>query len=354
MKRRSLLKVGGAGALALGSSAALAKSKDRFNWKLVMSWPKNFPGLASSMDWFVDEIRTVSNGRLNITLYGAGELVPAFEVFNAVSEGSAEMGHGSPYYWKGSIPEAEFFTSVPFGMLADEFTSWFMDDDGHKLLTELYKPFSVVPFIGGNTGMQMGGWFNKEIKSVADLNGLKIRMPGIGGEIYKMSGASPVSMSGSEIFTSMQSGVLDATDWVSPWNDLAFGLHRVAKYYYYGWQEPSALMEILINEKAWQSLPSDLQTLVKTTCEALNQRVINSYMKNNAISLQNLMNNHQVELRAFPDDVMALFKENTQKYIANFAEKSDLARRVVESYQSYQKGQMAYAKNRLNFEKYRG
>lgn len=354
MKRRQLLTVGSAAALALGANVAQAQAKEqKFNWKLVMSWPKNFPGLATSMEWFVQEAKKLSNGRLNITLYGAGELVPAFEVFNAVSAGTAEMGHGTPYYWKGKIPEAELFTSVPFGMLADETTAWFLEGDGRKLLTELYKPFGVVPFLGGNTTMQMGGWFNKEIKTPADLQGLKIRMPGIGGEVYKMSGASPISLPGSEIFTSMQSGVIDATDWVSPWNDLAFGLHKAAKFYYQGWQEPSALMEILVNEKALATLPEDLKTIIENLTEALNQRVMMAFMHNNGQSLKVLQEQHKVEIRAFPAEVMQVFKENTAKYLQELAGKSEMAKRIIDSYQAYQVRQIEYAKNRLQFEQFR-
>lgn len=349
-----LLKVGGAGAVAFGASAA-AKADDvqSFNWKLVMAWPKKFPGLASEMDWFVDELKKQSEGRLNITIYGSGELVPAFEVFNAVSDGTAEMGHGSPYYWKGKIPEAELFTSVPFGMTADEQNSWFMLDEGRKLLSELYKPHAVLPFPGGNTMMQMGGWFNKEIHSVDDLKGLKIRMPGIGGEIYKMLGASPVSIPGSEIFTSMQSGVLDATDWVNPWNDLAFGLYKVAKYYYQGWQEPCAFMEILINEKAFNSLPEQLQSIIEATTSALNQRVMNAYMKNNAIALKTLIDKHKVQIRQFPEAVIKAFKENTDKYLDQYAARSKLAKQIADSYRSYLAKQIENARNRVQFEEYR-
>ena len=354
MKRRQLLTATSAAALALGAGAAQAKEKEqKFNWKLVMAWPKNFPGLATSMDWFVQEAKKLSNGRLNITLYGAGELVPAFEVFNAVSEGTAEMGHSTPYYWKGKIPEAEMFSSVPFGMLADETTAWFLEGEGRKLLTELYKPFGVVPFIGGNTTMQMGGWFNKEINSPEDLKGLKIRMPGIGGEVYKMAGASPTSLPGSEIFTSMQSGVIDATDWVSPWNDLAFGLHKAAKFYYNGWQEPCGLIEILLNEKALASLPEDLKAIIENLTQALNQRMMNAFMHNNGQSLKVLQEQHKIEIRNFPADVLKVFKENTAKYLDTFAGKSAIAKRIVDSYQSYQASQVEYAKNRIQFEQSR-
>ena len=357
MKRRDLLKKTGTGALALGAvgaaSTASADDAKVFNWKLVMSWPKKFPGLATSMEWFAEEVKKATNGRLNITIYGAGELVPAFEVFNAVSDGTAEMGHGTPYYWKGKVPEAEFFTSVPFGMTTDEFYAWFINGEGQAFLTELYKPFNVVPLIGGNTTAQMGGWFNKEINSVEDLKGLKIRTPGIGGEVYRLAGATPVSMPGSEIFTSMQSGVLDATDWVGPWNDQAFGLFKAAKYYYNGWQEPSAMMEILINDKALASLPEDIRTIVEVFAVAMNQKCMDDMQKNNALALKKMVDEQGVQLRDFPADVIKVFKEKTAEYLKEFAGKSEMAKKILDSYEAFLADQMRLSSNVETYLAYR-
>lgn len=357
MKRRELLKKTGTGALALGvagtASTARADDGKTFNWKLVMSWPKKFPGLATSMEWFVEEVKKATDGRLNITIYGAGELVPAFEVFNAVSDGTAEMGHGTPYYWKGKIPEAELFTSVPFGMTTDEFNAWFIHGEGQAFLTELYKPFGVVPLIGGNTMPQMGGWFNKEINSVEDLKGLKIRTPGIGGEVYRLAGATPVSLPGAEIFTSMQSGVLDATDWVGPWNDQAFGLYKAAKYYYNGWQEPNAMMEILINEKALATLPADIRAIVEGLALAMNQKCMVDMQKNNAIALKKMLDSEGVQLRDFPADVIKVFKEKTAEYLKEYAVKSDAAKKILASYEAFLADQMRISANVETYLTYR-
>lgn len=353
MKRRHLLKAGGVGALALGAAQSVQAAEETFNWKLVMSWPKKFPGLATSIDWFVEQAKAMSGGRLNITVYGAGELVPAFEVFNAVSNGTAQMGHGTPYYWKGQIPEAELFTSVPFGMTADEVTAWFLEGDGLKLLAELYQPFGVRPFMGGNTGTQMGGWFNKEINSIDDLKGLKIRVPGIAAEIYKMAGASPVSLPGSEIFTSMKSGVIDATDWVGPWNDQAFGLNKAAKYYYNGWQEVGSMVECLVNEEAYQSLPADLQAMLDTLTQALNQKMLIEFQKNNALALANLVDKQGVEVKSFPADVIADFKKYTDEYMTQYAAQSELAAKVAASYQQFLAEQIRLSENLTQIEQYR-
>ena len=355
MKRRDLLKKTGTGALALGAVSGVAHAADekKFNWKLVMSWPKKFPGLATSMEWFVEEVKKATNGRLNITIYGAGELVPAFEVFNAVSDGTAEMGHGTAYYWKGKIPEAELFTSVPFGMTPDEFNAWYIDGEGDALINELYKPFGVISMIGGNTMPQMGGWFNKEINSVEDLKGLKIRTPGIGGEVYRLAGATPVSLPGSEIFTSMESGVLDATDWVGPWNDQAFGLFKAAKYYYNGWQEPSASMEILFNEKAFASLPEDIQSILRTLSMAMTLKCMNDFQKNNASALKKMIEEQGVELRTFPEDVINVFREKTYEYMQEYAGKSDMAKKILDSYDSFLADQLRISDNVETYLTYR-
>ena len=353
MKRRQLLKAGGAGALALGATQAARGAEASFHWKLVMSWPKNFPGLATSMEWFCQQIENASNGRLKIAIYGAGELVPPFEVFNAVSEGTAEMGHGAAYYWKGKIPEAELFTSVPFGMMADEMTSWLLDGGGLELLGELYEPFGVLPFLGGNTTAQMGGWFNKEIRSRADLEGLKIRMPGIAGEVYRMAGATPVSLPGGEIFTAMQSGVIDATDWVGPWNDQAFGLYKVGKYYYNGWQEPGAMVELTVNAEAFAKLPRDLQALVTNMSLALNEKMISDFHRNNARAYRTLIEKQHVQIRDFPEEVIRLFRENTEKYLQKYAARSAIAKRIVDSYRAFLQGQVTISENRHKIARYR-
>lgn len=334
IKRRQLMKVGGASALTLGVAGhAQAADDKQYNWKMVMSWPKQFPGTGTSAQWFVDEVKRVTNGRVNITIYGGGELVPPFEVFNAVSDGTAEVGHGAAYYWKGVVPEAEIFTSVPFGLTPDEYTAWYTQGGGYELHKELYKPFGVIPLLGGNSDFQMGGWFNKEINDISDFKGLKIRIPGIGGEVLKRAGASVISMPGSEIFTSMQSGVVDAADWVGPWNDLAFGLHKTAKYYYGGWHEPSASVDLLINEKAWNELPKDLQAQIEIAALALNQHMLNEYRFNNAKSLKTLRDEHNVDIRYFNDDILKNLKGITDDYLQEYAGQSDMAKRIMDSYQ---------------------
>ncbi len=281
MKRRDFLGAAGAGLVLTGCGqeqaapkTATTRVKQTFEWKMVTTWPKNFPGLGTGANNVARLITEMSGGRIKVTLYGAGELVPPFEVFDTVAGGTAQLGHGAAYYWKGKSEAAQFFAAVPFGMNAQEMNAWLYYGGGMELWTETYEPFGVLPAAAGNSGVQMGGWFNREINSVDDLNGLKMRIPGLGGEVLKRAGGLPVSMPGAEIFTSMQTGVIDATEWVGPYNDLAFGLYKVAKHYYYpGWHEPGTTLECLINQAAYDSLPADLQSIVTNACRRHARRV---------------------------------------------------------------------------------
>ncbi|MGD8833152.1 MAG: TRAP transporter substrate-binding protein, partial [Pseudomonadales bacterium] len=237
---------------APATSAAAAPETTVYRWKLITTWPRNLPALGTAPERMAERLREMSDGRLDIRVYGAGELAGAFEVFDAVAQGTAEMGNGASYYWRSKLPIAAVFSTVPFGMTAQEMNGWLHYGGGLELWRELYEPFGLIPMAAGNTGVQMGGWFNKEIRSLSDLEGLKMRIPGLGGEVLERVGGVPVSMPGSDVFTSLQTGAIDATEWVGPYNDLAFGLHTVARYYYYpGWHEPGATIETIINAKAW-------------------------------------------------------------------------------------------------------
>ncbi|MGB1581028.1 MAG: TRAP transporter substrate-binding protein, partial [Nevskiales bacterium] len=312
-RRKFVTGLGALGAAGLatacnqaGNQAASGKKKDqRYEWKMYTTWPKNFPGLGTGAQYLADQIGKLSNGRLTVKLYGAGERVPALEVFDAVSRGSAEMGHGAAYYWKGKSPAAPFFTAVPFGLTAQEMNGWLYHGGGLELWRELYDSFNLVPFEAGNTGTQMGGWFNKEINSLADLKGLKMRIPGLGGDVMQRLGVTTVNIPGGELFTSLQSGAIDATEWVGPYNDLAFGLHKAAKYYYYpGWQEPGPTLECIVNKEAWNQLPADLQAIVATACQATGSQMLAEYAARNQQALETLVKEHGVSVHAFPQEVI--------------------------------------------------
>ena len=307
-----------------------------FEWSCVTSWPPKYPGLGIAVNNLAERVEAASNGRLKIKVYGGGELVPAFEAFDAVSRGAVEMGHDASYYHKGKVAAAQFFTAIPFGMNAAELNGWFYYGGGLELWRELYAPFNIVPFPCGNTGVQMGGWFNREINSARDLEGLKMRIPGLGGEVIRRAGATPVTLPGSEIFTSLQTGAIDATEWVGAYNDVAFGLHKAAKYYYYpGWQEPGAGLELMINSEAWASLPPDLQALVELAAQAITTDMLAEYTHGNARALQQLMDNPDIEVRPFPDDVLRVLKRHTQDIVDEQSASDPVWKKIAESYYAF-------------------
>ncbi len=312
-------------------------------WKMVTTWPKNFPGLGSAAETFARLVAEMSNGRMKVHVYGAGELVPAFEVFDAVSQGVADAGHGAAYYWKGKIPASVFFTAVPFGMTAQEMNGWFHYGGGLELWRELYAPFNLVPFSGGSTGVQMAGWFNKEVNTADDLKGLKMRIPGLAGEVFTRAGGSSVRISGGELYTSLETGVIDAAEWVGPFNDLTLGLHQVAKYYYYpGWHEPGAMLELIVNADALAALPDDLQAIVSSAARAANQDMLDEFTARNNAALQELVEVHGVELRRLPDEVLLALAKASEEVLAELVAQDSMAAKINQSYTSFYKNVRAY------------
>jgi TRAP-type mannitol/chloroaromatic compound transport system substrate-binding protein len=342
MKRRHF--VGGLAAAASVAACSKETSDDcgtagatqRFEWSCVTSWPPKYPGMGMGVENLAARIDAASGGRLKIKVYGGGELVPAFEVFDAVSRGTVEMGHDASYYHKGKVDAAQFFTAIPFGLNYLELNAWLYYGGGLELWRELYAPFNLIPIPCGNTGVQMGGWFNKEINSVADLKGLKMRIPGMGGEVLRRAGGTPITLPGAEIFTSLQTGAIDATEWVGAYNDVSFGLHKAARYYYYpGWHEPGPGLETMVNTEAWNSLPPDLQAIVETTCQAITTDMVAEYTHGNAYALQQLIDDPDVELRKFPQEVLDLLKSITEELVAEWVAKDPAAKKIADSYYAF-------------------
>ena len=319
------------------SDEGKAEIEQRFEWKMVTTWPKNLPALGVAPERLASLVDTMSNGRLSIKVYAANELVAPMEVFDAVANGSAQIGHGAAYYWVGKAPAAALFTTVPFGMTAQEMNAWIAYGGGIELWRELYEPFDVIPMACGNSGVQMGGWFNVEINSLADLKGLVMRIPGLAGEVMQRAGAAPTTLPASELYTALQNGTIDATEWVGPYNDLALGLHDIAKYYYYpGWHEPGATIELLVNKQAFAELPTDLQTILEVASRAINQDMLDEFMARNNAALKSLVEEHDVELRRLPDEVLARLKELSTEVMDELANSSPLAQRIVTSYREFQ------------------
>ncbi|HED34445.1 MAG TPA: TRAP transporter substrate-binding protein [Gammaproteobacteria bacterium] len=357
MKRRHFIKAAATSSLLASASltAGTAQAKAKIRWKMVTTWPKNFPGLGTGANKLAKLITEMSGGRMKVKVYGAKELVPAFEVFDAVSRGTAQMGHGASYYWKGKTEAAQFFAAVPFGLTSQEMNGWLYYGGGMELWRELYKPFGLIPAAAGNTGVQMAGWFNKQINSTADLKGLKMRIPGLGGEVLKRAGGTPVSLPGGEIFTSLKTGAIDATEWVGPYNDMAFGLHKAAKYYYYpGWHEPGTTLEALINKEALEALPDDLQSIVLNACKIINMDMISEYTTRNQQALDALVNKHKVKVLPLPDEVLATLRTLSDQVINEIAAKDKMSQKVFTSFKTYRDqvkkwteiSELAYLENR--------
>jgi TRAP-type mannitol/chloroaromatic compound transport system substrate-binding protein len=317
-------------------AAAIAQGAAQYQWKMVTTWPRNFPGLGTAPVKFARWVNEMSAGRISIEVYGAGEMVPAMQVFEAVSQGTAEMGHGAAYYWGGKLPVSAFFTTVPFGFTAQEMNGWLHYGGGMQLWRKAYAPFNLVPLAAGNTGVQMAGWFNREIRNLDDLKGLKMRIPGLAGKVFERAGGSAVTLSGGEIYTSLQTGVIDATEWVGPYNDRAFGLHEVGKYYYYpGWHEPGPTLELIINQQAWDSLPADLQQIVSVAARAANQDMLDEYTALNNQALQDLIDNHGVQLRKLPDEVLVKLRQISADVVAEMAAADPQVDEVYQSFRAF-------------------
>src|SRR6201996_4505713 len=292
--RRNLARGGALGLAGALAAPAIAQT-DKRRWRMVTSWPKRLPGPGMSAERVAERIAALSGGRLEITVSAAGEVVPAFEVLDAVGSGVAEMGHTAAFYWQGKEPAAAFFTTVPFGLTPNEHVSWIDAGGGQALWDELYAPFGVKPFMGGNTGVCMGGWFRRELKGLADVQGLKIRSLGLGGEVFRRLGATPQTTPPGEILTSLQSGVLDAAEFVGPGTDISLGLYRVAPNYYGpGFNKPNGTGECLVNLKAWQGLDGELKAVIAHACAAEASFALSEMERLNAEALAALTQQHNV------------------------------------------------------------
>lgn len=350
MQRRNFLKQTSLAAAAIGTgmiSGCSSENKNespavisdkKYEWKMVTAWPPNFPILGELAKKMAEWIESMSGGRMKIQVYAGGELIPPLETFDAVSQGVAEMSHSVAYYWAGKIPAAQFFTSVPFGMNTQQFNSWMYTGGGKELWEDLYKPHNLVPILAGNTGGQMGGWFNKEINSMADMRGLKIRMPGLGGKVITKAGASAMLAPGQELYTNLERGVLDALEWVGPYHDYVWGFQRIAKYYYYpAWQEPTGAIELSINKKAFDSLPDDLKQIIRTAANASNTIMLSQFESKNAEYLQKIKDEEKVQIKEFPQEVLEAFRRLTSDVINEIAGKDSQARKVYNSYRAFHK-----------------
>ncbi|MHA3979875.1 TRAP transporter substrate-binding protein [Halovulum sp. GXIMD14794] len=321
----------GAGAIAL---AAPAIAQDKITWRMVTTWPKNFPGLGVGAQRLADRITAASGGRLTVQVYSAGELVPPLQSLDAVIDGTAEMSHGAAYYWQNKSTALSFFTGVPFGMTARELTAWVRYMGGQELWDEIYDQFGVKGFLSGNTGTQAGGWFREELAGLDSIKGLRFRTPGLGGRVWEKLGATVTNMAGGEIFQALQSGTLDAAEFVGPYNDLALGFYQVAKNYYFpSFVEPGLATELVVDKAKFAELPEDLQAIVEYVCAAEYDQVASDFYANDPRALQTLVNDHGVNVQQFPDEIVQAGAAASKELIQELQDSDDdLTKRTTASF----------------------
>ncbi|MGF1650592.1 MAG: TRAP transporter substrate-binding protein [Hyphomicrobiaceae bacterium] len=339
MDRRSFLKkstaAAGAGVAVAAASAfpkpAIAQSRKEM--VIVSSWPKDFPGLGISAQRLAARITELSEGRIVTQYFAAGERVGAFDVLDAVASGNAQAYNSADYYWKGKHPGWAFFTSVPFGLTYTERSAWLRFGEGQKLWDELGAEFGIKGLVCGSTGCQMGGWFNKEINSAEDFKGLKIRIPGIGGDMMAKLGASPVSLPGGQIYENLVSGAIDATEWVGPYNDYFLKFYEAAKFYYWpGVHEPGGNLSFGMNKSWWESLTKAEQNIIEAACNEEHGLQMDETNYNNGAYLKRLINDHGVQLKEFTEDTYDAFGEASQAVFDEVRQHSDLANRIYDSW----------------------
>lgn len=327
----------GCGSRASISNGGSAVEQKTYKWTMAMTWPKNLPGLGTGAVELAENIEAMSGGRMRIKVYGAGELFPALELFDQVKNGTVQMGHGAAYYWVGKEPAAQFFTSVPFGLNTQQMNAWLYSGGGLELWREVYRPHGIIPFPAGATGIQMTGWFNREINTPEDLKGLKMRIPGLAGVAFTDNGGSAETIPGGELYQALEKGTIDAVEWVGPYNDTVMGFPEVAKYYYYpGWHEPGSILELIINQEAWDELPADLQAIVKAAAAQSNISMLSEYEANNPKALADIKAGGEIELRSFNDETLEAFKTSVTKELEKRAKENELFARVYESFKTFQ------------------
>lgn len=336
MKRRQFLKGAALAGAAAGTSAIVtpAIAQGKTEWRMVTTWPKNFPGLGTGANRFAESVTAATDGRLTIKVYAAGELVPPFESFDAITRGAADLMHAAPYYWPNKNKGLQFFSAVPFGLTATETTAWMNYGGGQQLWDKILDPFGLKGFHGGSTGVQMGGWFNKEIANVESVKGMKMRIPGLGGEALKKLGMTVVNLPGGEIFAALQSGAIDATEWVGPYNDLAFGFYKASKFYYWpGMHEPGTTLEITVNKSKLAALPKDVQRIFEECCKAESDKLLAEFNARNGQALETLIKTHNVVLKRFPNDFLQAYGAASGQVIQELLDTGDpLTKEVAASY----------------------
>ena len=356
MQRRSFLKKAGIG-LAAGTVAApaIVHAQPAIQWRLASSFPKNLDTLYGAAEILSRRVSEGTDGKFQIRVFAAGEIVPGLQVLDAVQNGTVQCGHTAPYYYIGKDPAFAFATAVPFGLNARQQNAWMYYGGGLQAVADLFKDYGCVQFPTGNTGVQMGGWYRKEIKTVADLKGLKFRIGGLGGTILSRLGVVPQQIPGGDIYSSLEKGTIDAAEWIGPYDDEKLGLHKVAKFYYYpGWWEGSAQITLLVNLKSWEALGKTHQEQLDAACAEQMTQMVAKYDAKNPEALRRLVANG-AQLRAFPKPVMDACYKATMETFTALAEKDADFRTIYDSWNKFREDQNLWfrvAENSLDSYRY--
>ena len=309
----------------------------KYEWIMVTTWPPGFPILHEACIRLADQVRTMSGGRLHIKVYGAGELIPAFECFEAVSLGTAALASGASYYWAGKIPSAQFFASLPFGLNAQGMNAWILQGGGLEVWRKIYADFNLLPFPGGNTGVQMAGWFNKELEDISSFKGLKMRIPGLGGKVFERAGGTTLLSPGNEVYTNLERGVIDATEWIGPYHDYLMGFHEVAKYYYGpGWHEPGTVLEMIVHKPTLKGLPTDLQMIVEQAILNTNSWTLEAFEAKNGAHI-NKLRDYGTDIRTLPQPLIEALRPIAEEVILEIANQDAFCRKAYNSYSAFAK-----------------
>ena len=349
MKRRKFITgaaAAGVTAVAASSLPKPALSQGLRQWRMVMTWPRDLPGLGTGAVRIAERIGRMSDGRLTVEVFAGGELVPPLQVFDGVAGGTAELGHDASYYHLGKSQALAFFTSVPFGMTSNEHNAWIRWGGGQELWDELLADFGLKAFLAGNSGVQMAGWFRKEINSVDDLNGLKFRMPGLGGQVLQRTGATVVVLAPTEVYPALQSGAIDGTEWVGPYNDLSLGFHQITKFYYWpGFHEPGSALQLTVKKSEYDALPDDLKAIVEAAAAAENDVILAEFNARSGPSLTTLVRQHGVQLRQMPNDVMTTIGTESGKLMQEIVDGGDaITKKIASSYLRFRREQLRWTR----------
>ncbi len=351
LSRRRLIKTGLIGSAigglvacdpCTGSVGTAVRTTSRVRWRLASSFPSSLDTIFGAAEVLSKRLSEMTEGNFTIRVYEGGELVPPLQVLDAVQQGGVEVGQTGGYYYTGKNPALAFDTCVPFGLTPRQQTAWLREGGGGEWMKKVYSDFGVIPFPGGNTGVQMGGWFKREVNTLTDLEGFKMRIPGLGGKVMDALGVSVQVLAGGDIYPALERGAIDATEWVGPYDDQKLGFHKVAKNYYYpGWWEPGPNLSFLVNQSAWEKLPISYQAAFEAACAEAGLTMQTRYDAKNPPALRDLLNS-DVQLRPFTDEIMRGAQEASQALLEDLAAKDPAYRKLYEDWKAYRKESFAW------------